>query len=141
MLSSRTGLASPATAAGARFVAPRVAGVTALPMRRVLGALMRRSDRAGASPAPRASATSSAPAADAGAGWQPSEPTYVCSSVTADSLEGMLAEIGEATAAGVDIIELRLDFLREFDPETHLKALMEACTIPYIVTFRPTWEG
>lgn len=140
MLSSRTGLASPATAAGARFVAPRVAGVTALPMRRVLGALMRRSDRAGASPTPRASATSSAPAADT-ARWQPSEPTYVCSSVTADSLEGMLAEIGEATAAGVDIIELRLDFLREFNPEADLKALMEACTIPYIVTFRPTWEG
>lgn len=75
------------------------------------------------------------------AGWQPSEPTYICTSVTADTVEGQLAEIAEATAAGVDIIELRLDYIKEFNPETDLQRLMGACSVPYIVTYRPTWEG
>ncbi|KAI8473685.1 MAG: type I 3-dehydroquinase-domain-containing protein [Monoraphidium minutum] len=75
------------------------------------------------------------------AGWQPNEPTYICTSVTADTVAGALAEIGEAAAAGADVIELRLDFLKEFDPSSDLKALMDACKVPYIVTYRPTWEG
>lgn len=73
--------------------------------------------------------------------WEPNEPTYICSSVTADTVEGQLAEIAEAIAAGVDIVELRLDFLNAFDPQADLKRLMDACTVPYIVTFRPKWEG
>ena len=73
--------------------------------------------------------------------WEPSEPTYICSSDTADSVEGAVAEIAEAIAAGVDVVELRLDFLAQFDPQADLKRLMDACTVPYIVTFRPTWEG
>ncbi|KIY95963.1 dehydroquinate dehydratase/ shikimate dehydrogenase [Monoraphidium neglectum] len=75
------------------------------------------------------------------AAWSPSEPTYICTSVTADSVEGALAEIEEASAAGVDVIELRLDFLSTFDPSSDLKRLMDACKVPYIVTYRPTWEG
>ena len=73
--------------------------------------------------------------------WEPTEPTYICTSVTADTVGGMLAEIEEATAAGVDVIELRLDFLKDFSPETDLERLMGACSMPYIVTYRPTWEG
>lgn len=88
-----------------------------------------------------ASSSAQAVAADEASAWEPNEPTYICSSVTADTVEGAIAEIAEATAAGVDIVELRLDFLKAFDPQNDLKRLMDACTTPYIVTFRPKWEG
>ena len=90
----------------------------------------------GARSAPEAVAEAAAAEA-----WEPSETTYICSSVTADTVDGAVAEIAEAIAAGVDIVELRLDFLQQFDPQADLKRLMDACTVPYIVTFRPTWEG
>ncbi len=69
------------------------------------------------------------------------EKTLICTSVTADSKAAFLAEIGEATAAGVDLLELRLDFLKDLDVSRDLEEIMKACTIPYIVTFRPAWEG
>ncbi|KXZ55471.1 hypothetical protein GPECTOR_2g1020 [Gonium pectorale] len=68
-------------------------------------------------------------------------PSYICTSVTATTVDAFLAEIQEAAASGVDIIELRLDFLTDFDPEQHLQQLMSSCPLPYIVTYRPVWEG
>ena len=74
----------------------------------------------------------------AGAG---SSSCFITTSVTASSVEGCIAEIKEAVALGVDIVELRLDFLQGFQPERDLDALMASCPIPYIVTYRPKWEG
>ncbi|GIL79626.1 hypothetical protein Vretifemale_8933 [Volvox reticuliferus] len=70
-----------------------------------------------------------------------STPSYICTSVTATTVETFLAEIQEAAASGVDIIELRLDFLTDFDPEQHLQQILASCPLPYIVTYRPVWEG
>lgn len=67
--------------------------------------------------------------------------SQICTSVTATSVDAFLVEIQEAAASGVDIIELRLDFLTDFDPEQHLQKIMAACPLPYIVTYRPLWEG
>lgn len=92
-------------------------------------------------PQARASAVDQAMPSSSKDTWQPNEPTYICTSVTADSVQGALGEIQEATAAGVDVIELRLDYIKEFDPQMDLKTLMDACKVPYIVTYRPTWEG
>lgn len=30
---------------------------------------------------------------------------------------------------------------QDFDPEEHLERILGACTLPYIVTYRPAWEG
>jgi 3-dehydroquinate dehydratase/shikimate dehydrogenase len=67
--------------------------------------------------------------------------SLICTSVTATTVEAFLAEIQEAVASGVDVVELRLDFLTDFDAEQHLEQLMSACPLPYIVTYRPVWEG
>jgi 3-dehydroquinate dehydratase/shikimate dehydrogenase len=67
--------------------------------------------------------------------------TLICTSLTAPSVAGMLAEAGEAVAAGADIVELRVDFLQGFVPTTDLPALLQACPLPVIVTYRPEWEG
>eukprot|EP00775_Hariotina_reticulata_P012029 gene12029-12174_t len=66
--------------------------------------------------------------------------TLICTSITATTMDSFLAEMQEAAATGVDVLELRLDFIKDFDPEQHLAKLMRACTIPYIITYRPTWE-
>lgn len=71
----------------------------------------------------------------------PQEPTYIVTSVTASTVAGFLLEIFEAAASGVDIIELRLDFLTDFDPERDLDTILSASPLPFIVTYRPTWEG
>jgi hypothetical protein len=90
---------------------------------------------------PGATSEAQASAQPSQSGWQPKEPTYICTSATAGTVAGMLAEIGEAEAAGADVVELRLDFLTDFDPAADLKRLLDACTKPCIFTYRPTWEG
>jgi hypothetical protein len=87
--------------------------------------------------APRAAAMADSPAAAAKAAG----PALICTSVTATSMKAFLEEIKEAEASGVDVVELRLDFISDFDPERDLDTLIKACTLPYIVTYRPKWEG
>lgn len=67
--------------------------------------------------------------------------TLICTSITASTVEAFLQEIKEASSTGVDILELRLDFLQDFEPDRDLDKLMGACSLPYIVTYRPKWEG
>ncbi|KAL4546682.1 hypothetical protein Ndes2526B_g01887 [Nannochloris sp. 'desiccata'] len=67
--------------------------------------------------------------------------TLLCTSLTAKTVDGMLAEAQEALAAGADIVEIRLDYLEHFSPETDLPSLLDTCPLPVIVTFRPAWEG
>lgn len=52
-----------------------------------------------------------------------------------------LEEIDEAIVAGADIVELRIDFLRDFIAARDVRVLLDACSVPCIVTYRPTWEG
>ncbi|MEW5318268.1 MAG: hypothetical protein WDW38_009501 [Sanguina aurantia] len=69
------------------------------------------------------------------------ETTYIVTSVTASTVAEFLLEVQEAAASGVDIIELRLDFLTDFNPERDLDTILAASPLPFIVTYRPTWEG
>lgn len=65
----------------------------------------------------------------------------LCTSITASTVEEALSTIEAGNTSGADLLELRLDFYRDFDVQQHLKLLMAACKLPYIVTFRPDWEG
>ena len=70
--------------------------------------------------------------------------TLLCTIVTADTVPGALEEIKQAAAARADVIELRADYLTDFDAETDVKRLLDACAavgLPAIFTYRPTWEG
>ena len=89
----------------------------------------------------RPAAMSPATEQASGAPPTPANGTLLCTSLTAATVAGMLAEAQEAAAAGADIVELRLDYLEAFAPENDLPALLEGCPLPAIVTFRPTWEG
>lgn len=67
--------------------------------------------------------------------------------MTAESLATALEEIKQAASYGADLVELRLDFLKDLDlvnPRPTLNALLDACKaagLQAIVTFRPEWEG
>ncbi|GFH13789.1 bifunctional 3-dehydroquinate dehydratase/shikimate dehydrogenase, chloroplastic [Haematococcus lacustris] len=61
----------------------------------------------------------------------------ICVSVTATTVESFIHEIEEVERAGADIVELRLDYIKDFDTERDLARIMASCSRPYIVTFRP----
>ncbi len=62
-------------------------------------------------------------------------------------MNGAIAEIREVADFGADVVELRIDFLKDidlFNPAAFLNPLLDACNavrLPAIVTFRPNWEG
>ena len=66
---------------------------------------------------------------------------HLCTSLTAPTVAGMLEEAQEAVQAGATIVELRIDFLKHFEPELDLQQLLAECPLPCIVTYRPAWEG
>lgn len=67
--------------------------------------------------------------------------TLLCSSLTAPTIIGMIQEAKEAQSAGADVVELRIDFLQDFNPEQDLEQLLAQIELPCIVTYRPSWEG
>ena len=67
--------------------------------------------------------------------------TMLCTSVTASTFDQAIAEIHQIAEAGADLIELRLDMLKGFDTQKHLKQLINTTDTPKLVTVRPEWEG
>ena len=69
------------------------------------------------------------------------ESCALTTSVIAPTVDEALSEIKEAVEGGADIVELRIDFIDALDAERDIPAMLEACPVPCIVTYRPTWEG
>ena len=65
----------------------------------------------------------------------------ICTSITAPTLDEARRQLTRAKQLAVDSVEFRLDFLEDFQPTRDLKKLLSDVDIPYIVTYRPTWEG
>ncbi len=61
--------------------------------------------------------------------------------LTADSLEGMRAEMFLAAASGAEMVEARLDFLPALPDENQLRDLLTEAPLPVIVTCRPKRQG
>lgn len=61
--------------------------------------------------------------------------SLLCETVTADSMAGLLA--ARDAAAGVDMVELRLDGVADVD----VTGALRGRRLPVVVTCRPTWEG
>jgi 3-dehydroquinate dehydratase / shikimate dehydrogenase len=64
--------------------------------------------------------------------------TYLCAPIFVRDVEQARRDINAAVLAGAEMIELRIDELKE---TTILKALLESKKCPVIVTCRPKWEG
>ncbi|XP_027353231.1 bifunctional 3-dehydroquinate dehydratase/shikimate dehydrogenase, chloroplastic-like [Abrus precatorius] len=75
---------------------------------------------------------------DGGAG---NSPTLVCTPLLGTTITDMLNEMRMAKEIGADLVEIRLDYVRSFNPRPHLETLIKQSPLPTIVTYRPMWEG
>ncbi|KAB2629783.1 bifunctional 3-dehydroquinate dehydratase/shikimate dehydrogenase [Pyrus ussuriensis x Pyrus communis] len=67
--------------------------------------------------------------------------TLICAPVMAESVDQMLVQMGKAKEVGADLVEIRVDFLKNFNPRQDLGALINQSPLPTLVTYRPSWEG
>lgn len=65
----------------------------------------------------------------------------LCTSITGSNMQEALTGVERGNTSGADVLELRLDLYKDFSSEHDLQALIGACQLPYIVTYRPMWEG
>ncbi|XP_056842638.1 bifunctional 3-dehydroquinate dehydratase/shikimate dehydrogenase, chloroplastic isoform X2 [Raphanus sativus] len=68
-------------------------------------------------------------------------PSLICAPVMADSVDKMVVETCKAQDLGADLVEIRLDSLKEFNPLEDLKIIIQKSPLPTLFTYRPKWEG
>ncbi|CAM8914773.1 unnamed protein product [Rhodiola kirilowii] len=68
-------------------------------------------------------------------------PTLLCTPLMGATVDQMLLEMGKAKEVGADLVEIRLDCLRNFSPPQDLEILIKQCPLPTIASYRPKWEG
>nr|ABA54867.1 putative 3-dehydroquinate dehydratase/shikimate dehydrogenase [Fagus sylvatica] len=68
-------------------------------------------------------------------------PTLVCAPIMAESVDKMVINMDKAKQGGADLVEIRLDSLKSFNPNGDLKTLIKECPLPTLFTYRPKWEG
>src|SRR5688572_13550189 len=64
--------------------------------------------------------------------------TRLCVAIFVHSVEEAVRDAAIAAEAGADMVELRID---TFNDPAALVHLVEAISLPSVVTCRPTWEG
>nr|XP_043615181.1 bifunctional 3-dehydroquinate dehydratase/shikimate dehydrogenase, chloroplastic-like [Erigeron canadensis] len=67
--------------------------------------------------------------------------TMVCVPLMSSSVQQMVNDMYQAKIEGADLVELRLDFLKDFNPKKHLPALICNNPLPVVVVYRPKWDG
>ncbi|KDP23584.1 hypothetical protein JCGZ_23417 [Jatropha curcas] len=70
-----------------------------------------------------------------------SSPTLLCTPLMGTTVDQMLIEMQKAKEIGADVVEIRLDCLRNFSPTQDLEILIKRSPLPTLVTYRPVWEG
>ncbi|KAF9607806.1 hypothetical protein IFM89_001527 [Coptis chinensis] len=48
----------------------------------------------------------------------------------------MLVDMGKAKECGADVVEIRLDYLKDFNPSHHLETIIKQCPLPTLFTYR-----
>ncbi|KAI4343243.1 hypothetical protein MLD38_027771 [Melastoma candidum] len=67
--------------------------------------------------------------------------TLICAPVMAESVDQMLSQIRTAKELGADLVEIRIDYLKNFSPKQDLEVLIKQSSLPTLITYRPKWEG
>lgn len=62
--------------------------------------------------------------------------TLICTPIMGESVEKMVIDIGKAKNSGADLVEIRLDSLKVFDPHKDLKTLINGSPLPTLFTYR-----
>jgi len=62
--------------------------------------------------------------------------TLICVPVMADSVEEMVIQLDKAKSSGADLVEIRVDGLKNLSPHEDLKTLIKASALPTLFTYR-----
>ena len=62
--------------------------------------------------------------------------TMLCTPLMGTTVDQMLIQMKQAKEIGVDLVEIRLDCLKIFNPHQDLQTLIKHCPLPTIVAFR-----
>jgi len=63
-------------------------------------------------------------------------PSLICAPVMADSIDKMVIETSKAHELGADLVEIRLDWLKDFNPLEDLKTIIKKSPLPTLFTYR-----
>ncbi|KAF5453933.1 hypothetical protein F2P56_023642 [Juglans regia] len=67
--------------------------------------------------------------------------TLICAPLMAQSVEQMVSDMYEAKAQGADVVEVRLDCIKNFQPRQDLQTILRKKPLPVLIVYRPRWEG
>ncbi|KAL4564851.1 hypothetical protein LXL04_028924 [Taraxacum kok-saghyz] len=67
--------------------------------------------------------------------------TLICAPIMADTVDQMVIQMNSAKSYGADLVEIRLDSLKEFSVPEDIQTLVKLSPLPTLFTYRPTWEG
>lgn len=59
----------------------------------------------------------------------------------AQSVEQMVSDMYQAKAQGADVVEVRLDYIKNFQPRQDLETILRNKPLPVLIVYRPKWEG
>ncbi|AES90395.2 3-dehydroquinate dehydratase/shikimate dehydrogenase [Medicago truncatula] len=66
----------------------------------------------------------------------------ICVPIMGETIQKMIADIQKAKLNGADLVEIRLDSLKTFNPSQDLNTFMQQHhSLPFLFTYRPKWEG
>ncbi|GAB4835886.1 hypothetical protein Ancab_000805 [Ancistrocladus abbreviatus] len=67
--------------------------------------------------------------------------TLICAPAMADTVDQMLVLMRKAKEQGADLVEVRLDYLKNLNTSQDIEVLIKHSSVPTLFTFRPKWEG
>ena len=67
--------------------------------------------------------------------------TMVCAPLMSQSVEQMVSDMYRAKAQGADVVEIRLDCVKDFKPPRDVEFILENKPLPVVIVYRPKWEG
>ncbi|XP_076891762.1 bifunctional 3-dehydroquinate dehydratase/shikimate dehydrogenase, chloroplastic-like [Bidens hawaiensis] len=67
--------------------------------------------------------------------------TLICAPIMADTVDQMSIQMNSAKSSGADLVEIRLDSLKQFSARDDIQTLIKISPLPTIFTYRPAWEG
>ncbi|XP_058002784.1 bifunctional 3-dehydroquinate dehydratase/shikimate dehydrogenase, chloroplastic [Hevea brasiliensis] len=65
----------------------------------------------------------------------------LCAPLMAQSVEQMITDMHRAKTQGADVVEVRLDYLKNFQPRQDLETILRNKPLPVVIVYRPKWEG
>lgn len=73
---------------------------------------------------------------DVNGGEMRKNPTLICAPIMADSVDKMVTLMAKAKASTADLVEIRLDSLKNFNPFEDLNVLIKQGPLPTLFTYR-----